>query len=667
MGINIIKIDNKKVLACKIPCNYLKKNDTNNSINNIGNKMEDFTILQVMGSGGFGFVAKVKSKINHEIYALKKNIIKNMKEEERKEMKNEIIFLKYFKHDNVCSCLTSFENDGCFYVVMKLFNNKDLHKFLSAYRSLQMKISEEVLWDIFYQCLDGLTFIHNQGVIHRDIKLANILMDDDGKVIIGDFGISAVMNRDQATKFLKEEEDKEMFDSLIFNPNVFPGTRNFRAPELENKQMYDQKADVYSMGVCFYALCFFGVPYNKNGNMVALLSDTFYSNELKDVVRRMIEIDQNKRPTSFEIFKIFKKYYMRKYMRNSSIYSVVRCLFGFPNFNEYFNDEKKLSKIIDSKYPKKVSLIMIEMNNELKDKSIFGESIFNLRKFLNKEGIEEKDNKEILPSSVLNIIINSLNYELNEIPPLEGLNISNFIKDNFVQEDEKQRFFEFIDYYKRNFKSIISKNFFGVLKSTRVCNKCLYGTSSFEKFYYINFNITIFGNFLNNISINIYHLIDYMNKTRIGLDIRHYILCKKCKNYTYHKEKKNLYDIKKNLIIVFNRGENNQSNIKIDFEESVKFKTKFVQNISDKEYTLIGVISYFNNQYISYVKNKNNEWICYNIYGDPNGKIIHNFDEIKESGKIMSLFYYDYGFEKLFENKNINQKNEMNVNENNKK
>ena len=391
MGISIINVDNKRVIACKVPSFYIK-NDKNNK--NIGKSIEDFTILQVMGEGAFGFVAKVKSKINQEIYALKKNIINNLTEEEIKKMKNEIIFLKYFDHHNVCNCLTRFEVNGCFYFVMKLFNNKDLYRFLSAYMKLDIKIKEEVLWDIFYQCLDGLTYIHNQGIIHRDIKLGNLLMDDNSKIIIGDFGISAVMNKNEASKFIKDQKDEEIKDSLIFNPTEPAGTPYYMAPEIVQGEIYDQKADVYSMGVCFYALCFFGVP---NNNMNQLL-DNFYSYELREIIHKMIQVEPNQRPTSYDIFSEFKKYYMKKYMKNSGIYSVVQCLFAFPNFNYYFNNQMKLSNVIDTNYAKKMLLIMIALNNVLKDKKDVDQSIFDLRRILNDEGIKEKDNKEILPS-----------------------------------------------------------------------------------------------------------------------------------------------------------------------------------------------------------------------------------------------------------------------------
>ena len=114
-----------------------------------------------------------------------------------------LIFLKYFDYQNVWQCLASFEENGCYYFVMELCNNKDLFRFLSAYMSLGIKIKEENLWDLYNQCLKGLTYIHNQGIIHRDIKLGNLFMDNDKKIIIGDFGISAVINEKEALKFTK--------------------------------------------------------------------------------------------------------------------------------------------------------------------------------------------------------------------------------------------------------------------------------------------------------------------------------------------------------------------------------------------------------------------------------------------------------------------------------
>ena len=661
MGINVVNVNNKKIMEFKLPEYYLKKEQ-----NNIGNKLDDFIILQVMGEGSFGFVAKVKSKKNLEIYALKKNIINQMSEDDRKKLRNEIKFLRFFNHPNVCRSITSFEEDGCVYIVMNLFNNKDLFRHLTAFLNLKLKVKEENIWDIFNQCLEGLTYIHNQGVIHRDIKLGNLLMDENGTIIIGDFGVSAVMNRNEALKFTNNEEE---INSLIFNPQDMAGTKNFMAPEIENRQSYDQKADVYSMGVCFYALCFGNLPYGNGNYMNELQNDNKYSNELKEIIFQMIQINPNQRLNSMEINLRFREYYIKKYVKNTGLISLVQCLFSFRNFQDYFNDQRKISKIMETSYQKKVALIMISISIALKDKKNFDSNVHNLREFLYEEGIKEKNCNEICPLSALNIIINSLNYELNE----KSINESNKVLLNINQNEEvKTMYKKFNENYKAFFNSIISKDFAGALKIKRTCNRCNLIDYSFERFHFINFNVSI----IENPYINIYNLFDYFNNTNILLGLNKYITCPKCKIFTEHMECKSFYDIKKNLIIMFNRGERNKNNIKIDFDEIIQFDESQVEEQSyEKIYALVGVISeiknkYGKSKYISFIKNKDNNMWNLNDNEQENNIINFSFNDMKNYGNIISLFYYHDQFEEItcpkkFYNKiNISIMNNMGNNNN---
>ena len=661
MGINVVNVNNKKIMEFKLPEYYLKKEQ-----NNIGNKLDDFIILQVMGEGSFGFVAKVKSKKNLEIYALKKNIINQMSEDERKKLRNEIKFLRFFKHPNVCRSITSFEEDGCVYIVMNLFNNKDLFRHLTAFLNLKLKVKEENIWDIFNQCLEGLTYIHNQGVIHRDIKLGNLLMDENGTIIIGDFGVSAVMNRNEALKFTNNEEE---INSLIFNPQDMAGTKNFMAPEIENRQSYDQKADVYSMGVCFYALCFGNLPYGNGNYMNELQNDNKYSNELKEIIFQMIQINPNQRLNSMEINLRFKEYYIKKYVKNTGLISLVQCLFSFQNFQDYFNDQRKISKIMETSYQKKVALIMISISIALKDKKNFDSNVHNLREFLYEEGIKEKNCNEICPLSALNIIINSLNYELNEKPKNE----SNKVLLNNINQNKnvEAKYEEFNENYKAFFNSIISKEFAGALKIKRTCNRCNLIDYSFERFHFINFNVSI----IENPYINIYNLFDYFNNTNILLGLNKYITCPKCKIFTEHMECKSFYYIKNNLIIMFNRGERNKNNIKIDFDEIIQFDESQAEKSSDKVYALVGVISeiknkYGKSKYISFIKNKDNNMWNLNDNEQENNIINFSFNDMKNYGNIISLFYYHDNFEEItcpkkFYNKiNISIMNNMGNNNN---
>ena len=66
-------------------------------------------------------------------------------------------------------------------------SNLDLEEYIRANIYLKRTIEEEKLWEIFYECLNGLVYLHQKGIIHRDIKLKNIFLDDNLNIRIGDF------------------------------------------------------------------------------------------------------------------------------------------------------------------------------------------------------------------------------------------------------------------------------------------------------------------------------------------------------------------------------------------------------------------------------------------------------------------------------------------------
>ena len=124
MSIREIKIKDQNVIAFEFPGNL------NNEI--IGNKLDDFEILQILGEGSFGFVAKVKSKINSKIYALKKMRPVHMSDREKMQFKIENIFSHKLNHPNVTKFLYVFEENGEEHFIMKYFNSKDLFRYLVA-------------------------------------------------------------------------------------------------------------------------------------------------------------------------------------------------------------------------------------------------------------------------------------------------------------------------------------------------------------------------------------------------------------------------------------------------------------------------------------------------------------------------------------------------------
>ncbi len=316
----------------------------------VGNKFEDFEILQKLGEGQFGKVFKVISKLNNKVYAMKmvnlKKLISANNDKAYKLALNESKFLTDLSHPHIIKYYHNFTQGDYLYIIVENAENGDMKDFINAHRKSGTQIPEEGLWNIFLQCMKGLAYVHKMGVIHRDIKPGNILMDNNLTVKIGDFGVSAV----------KKNKDGENDD----NPNVqylnasymqcggtLVFTEGYKAKELEKKGKekveYDQKIDVYSMGVTFYELCHFHLP-KKRGKE----SKVNYSKEMLDIINEMLEEDKDKRQTSEYFLDKIREEISRKYNRNTSIDAIVRCLFTFEDITNYYIQLKK-NEIIQNK------------------------------------------------------------------------------------------------------------------------------------------------------------------------------------------------------------------------------------------------------------------------------------------------------------------------------
>ena len=162
----------------------------------VGNKFEDFEILQKLGEGQFGKVFKVISKLNNKVYAMKmvnlEKLISSNNEKAYKLALNESKFLTDLSHPHIIKYYHNFTQGDYLYIIVENAENGDMKDFINAHRKSGTQIPEEGLWNIFLQCMKGLAYVHKMGVIHRDIKPGNILMDNNLTVKIGDFGVSAV-------------------------------------------------------------------------------------------------------------------------------------------------------------------------------------------------------------------------------------------------------------------------------------------------------------------------------------------------------------------------------------------------------------------------------------------------------------------------------------------
>ena len=626
-----------------------------NENNYFGDKPDDYEVLQVLGEGGFGQVLKVKSKNALGTYAMKKvdmaKILEGKNEEEHweKYFENEVMILQRLNNPNVCKCYKIFQDNNYLYFIMELMNNGDLKSYYAANKLLNIHIQEEKLWDIFYKCLSGLLYIHKEGLIHRDIKLENLFLDDNLQIKIGDFNVSVAINEASAQKFVQDANKIKNMLSAVTEV----GSGGYMAPEIRDPNGYDQKVDIFSMGISFFELMYWCKPYDYDVNKQNFYDQNIYSKEINNFVDKMIEKKPTNRMKSNDAYVIAKRYFIDKFVKNSSINSVMYCLNNFQNFNEYFLNQSYKNFLTDNKRPISKSVYnVIQSLNFFNNKNLIDENMYELRKNLINEGLDvKKDNEEIEPGKFIFFLINKLNSDLNEIinsklyayDPEQFWVLSSTYK--FSQNNSENTFNLLLNSYNKRLLSLISRNFFNIIKTKKECFVCRNQSFSFSMFDFIPFNVEIISKKLqSNNNLSVKKAFECLLNSSIILTKEKNIFCDRCHCITQHLESKKFYHTAKNLIIVFDRGENLEQKQFINFDEQLILTNNEVERYNKVNYVLLGIICKIENkkenEYVSFVL-KQNKWVSnknkYNL-----SDINLNLDYIKKIGIVVSLFYYSF-------------------------
>ena len=650
----------------------------------IGNHLSDFEILQVLGEGGFGFVAKVKSKKNLQIYAMKKYDLSQIKDPDLlKYYENESIFMKNLNHPNICKLYSSFREENSIYMIMEFMDNGDLFTFINANMKLQKMIKEEKLWNIFEQCLNGLVYIHSKGLIHRDIKPANLLLNNEGQVKLSDFNVSALESIEKAKFFTKDQKKEQE----LLNIGTQVGSGSFQAPEVrdcDDETLYDDKVDIYSMGITFCSLAFYKVELPSNAYNI-------YSKELVNIIRRMLDPNKYSRPNSLQLYNDFIKAYVEKYIHSTGLKSCINCLSLYSSLIYYFLNQgdnisplneisfhfNKIIQALNLKKTKK-NLYNSIVNNP--DNKSYNYLLYEFRDLLYKNGIKKFENgsNEIAPISIINLLLKKMHEELNTKRFMLGSGNNYYHK--FVQRGNRKQdaYDNYMIFYNSNFESIISNNFFGLIKTKRICQECNSVDYLFNMFSYIPFNIKILVDKYpqKKNDLNLYDAFDCLNTNYVVLNERKCITCETCNIHTKHNEFKQFYNLPKNLIIFFDRGENNQYKDDINFDQKLnltKYVECFIHCENNVVYDLLGVIIReiipndnddkigIREKYISFTLSKNSS-----LYINSENNKEYDLCKIKKIGKVIGLFYYcDYVEPNFISDDIISQFNLNNNNNNN--
>jgi len=200
-----------------------------------------YQIIEELGKGGMGKVYKVLDKEINGKVALK--LIKPEVSSDEKiieRFRNELKMARDIAHKNVCRMYDLNKEKGTYYITMEYVSGEDLKSMIRMTGQLSMGAAV----NICKQVCEGLAEAHRLGVVHRDLKPQNIMIDREGNARIMDFGIA---------RSLKAKG--------ITGAGVMIGTPEYMSPEQVEGKEVDQRSDIYSLGIILYEMVTGRVPF----------------------------------------------------------------------------------------------------------------------------------------------------------------------------------------------------------------------------------------------------------------------------------------------------------------------------------------------------------------------------------------------------------------------
>lgn len=247
--------------------------------------------LDKIGYGNFGVVYRGVDTRTRRVVAIKTLDLDTV-EDEVESVQHEVGLLAHLsatRSSNVTRYFGTVLDGSRLWLVMDLCSGGSVRTLLQA-----GSLDDRTLGVLFREIAIGVRAIHNEGIIHRDLKAANVLITMSGQVRLCDFGVAAPTNRTKR--------------------NTVVGTPYWMAPEVITEgQSYTNKADIWSLGITFYELVTGNPPYAEHEAMRALLLITSsrpprlegpkYAPALKDLVALCLDEDPRARPSADDVLK----------------------------------------------------------------------------------------------------------------------------------------------------------------------------------------------------------------------------------------------------------------------------------------------------------------------------------------------------------------------------
>jgi tRNA A-37 threonylcarbamoyl transferase component Bud32 len=209
----------------------------------VGERIADrYELEEVVGHGGMSTVYKahdsllernVALKVLHQQYNEDEDFVERFKHEARS--------VAQLQHPNIVTVIDRGEEDGRQYIVFEFIDGENLKELVVRKGRLDLRDALEIANEIAH----GLAFAHDHGLVHRDVKPQNVLLNGDGRAKVTDFGIARSLDVDHG----------------VTQTGTILGTSNYIAPEQASGQPVDAHTDVYSLGIVLYEMLTGELPF----------------------------------------------------------------------------------------------------------------------------------------------------------------------------------------------------------------------------------------------------------------------------------------------------------------------------------------------------------------------------------------------------------------------
>jgi tetratricopeptide (TPR) repeat protein/predicted Ser/Thr protein kinase len=246
---------------------------------------ERYQILELLGQGGMGAVYKARDLEVNQLVALKvirPELASNPAIIER--FKRELILARQVTHKNVIRIYDLAEAEGVKFITMEYIGGESLTHVLEKRGKLPAQEAAEMMEKV---CL-ALEAAHSEGVVHRDLKPGNIMLDNQGRVLVMDFGLARSVElpeSESGNNTLDELRAATHVDAYRSVPGSLVGTPHYMSPEQARREPVDARSDLYAVGLIFYELVIGQRPFPSDDPVTTLLKRT------QENPKSLVEID----------------------------------------------------------------------------------------------------------------------------------------------------------------------------------------------------------------------------------------------------------------------------------------------------------------------------------------------------------------------------------------